>query len=210
MKLISRIVSPLESLSKQFGSERRLNASKLYDHTFGLTSDPLTLFACAFSALIQSVDHPGVSNIVLVNETGELAKKYNNRSIAQQNSIDVAWNLLMADKYSELRAAIFSSSSEQDHFRQIVIHSVMATDMSDPELKEMRNQQWKQTFGGNNVPSRRAMSRDIDNRKATIVIEHLMQTSSIAHTMQHVSNIFCFRTIFFIFVCMSQLTIFSF
>ena len=188
MKLISRIVSPLESLSKQYGSERRLNASKLYDHTFGLTSDPLTLFACAFSALIQSVDHPGVPNIVLVDEKGELAVKYENQSIAEQNSIDVAWNLLMADKYTDLRATIFSTPSEQDHFRQIVIHSVMATDMLDPKLKEMRHQQWKQTFGNSNISSRRTMSRDIDNRKATIVIEHLMQTSSIAHTMQHVST----------------------
>ena len=188
MKLISRIVSPLESLSKQFGSERRLNASKLYDHTFGLTSDPLTLFACAFSALIQSVDHPGVPNAVLVNEDGDLAKKYGGQSIAEQNSVEVAWNLLMADKYSDLRASIFPTSSEQNHFRQIVIHSVMATDMLDPKLKAMRNQQWKQTFGGNQVQNRRTMSRDIDNRKATIVIEHLMQTSSIAHTMQHVSS----------------------
>lgn len=186
MKLISRIVSPLESLSKQYGSERRLNASKLYDHTFGLTSDPLTLFACAFSALIQSVDHPGVPNNVLVRENGDLAVKYKNQSIAEQNSIDVAWNLLMADKYTDLRAALFSTSSEQHHFRQIVIHSVMATDMLDPKLKEMRHQQWKQTFGGSHLPHRRTMSRDIDNRKATIVIEHLMQTSSIAHTMQHV------------------------
>ena len=193
MKLTSRIVSPLESLSKQFGSERRLNASKLYDHTFGLTSDPLTLFACAFSALILSVDHPGVPNIVLVNENGDLAAKYKNQSIVEQNSIDVAWNLLMADKYSDLRATIFSTVSEQDHFRQIVIHSVMATDMLDPRLREMRNQQWKQTFGGSIVPSRRHMSRDIDNRKATIVIEHLMQTSNIAHTMQHVSSILLYH-----------------
>ena len=189
MKLISRIISPLESLSKQCGSERRLNASKLYDHTFGLTSDPLTLFACAFSALIQSVDHPGVPNAVLVHENDDLAVKYKNQSIAEQNSIDVAWSILMADKYTDLRAAIFSTSSEQDHFRQIVIHSIMATDMIDPQLKEMRHQKWKQTFGGSHSPSRRVMSRDMDNRKATIVIEHLMQTSSIAHTMQHVRSI---------------------
>jgi hypothetical protein len=66
--------------------------------------------------------------------------------------------------------------------------------MTDPKLKEMRNQQWKQTFGGSNVPSRRwTMNRDVDNRKATIVIEHLMQTSSIAHTMQHVRTKYAFH-----------------
>jgi hypothetical protein len=188
LKLISRIVSPLEMLSKQHGSERRLNASKVYDRTFGLTSDPLTLLACAFSALIQSVDHPGVSNSVLVEENGCLAKKFNNKSITEQNSIDVAWNLFMADTYIDLRAAMFASPTEQDHFRQIVNHCVLATDMLDPNLKDIRHRQWKCAFGSN-VPTCRSMGREMDNRKAAIVIGLLMQTSNVAHTMQHVRTI---------------------
>jgi 3'5'-cyclic nucleotide phosphodiesterase len=191
--LIGRIVSPLELLSKQYGSERRLNASKLHDHTFGLTSDPLTLFACAYSALIHEIDHPGVPNSVLVHENGVLAQTYNNKSIAEQNSFDVAWNLLMNHKYVDLQAAIFSTPSEQDHFRQIVINCVMAMDMYDLQLKDIRNQRWRSTFGTNMVVSSRRrfyFGREMDNRKATIVIEHLMQTSNIAHTMQHVSQRF--------------------
>lgn len=188
LKLISRIVSPLELLSKQYGSVRRLNASKLYDHTYGLTSDPLTLFACAFSALIHDVDHPGVTNIQLLKENGDLAKKYNNKSIAEQHAFDISWDLLMSDKYSNLRSAIFMNQTEQKHFRQIVINCVMATDIMDPELKEVRNRQWRQTFTSTVLPQRYA-GREMGNRKATIVIEHLMQTSDIAHTMQHVSRI---------------------
>lgn len=187
MKLISRIVSPLELLSKQFGSERRLNASKLYDHTYGLTSDPLTLFACAFSALIHDAGHPGVPNTQLVKEDGDLAKKYNNQSVAEQHSFNISWDLLMSDSYANLRSAIFMSPPEQDHFRQIVVNCVMATDILDPELKESRNRQWRQAFSSSS-PQRR-FDREMGNRKATIVIEHLMQTSDIAHTMQHVSPI---------------------
>jgi 3'5'-cyclic nucleotide phosphodiesterase len=187
LKLISRIVSPLELLSKQYGSERRLNASKLYDHTYGLTSDPLTLFACAFSALIHDVGHPGVPNVQLEKENGDLAKKYNSKSIAEQHSFDTSWDLLMGDKYANLRSAIFMNQAEQDHFRQIVINCVMATDILDPELKDSRNRQWRQAFS--NTSQQRRFDREMGNRKATIVIEHLMQTSDIAHTMQHVSRI---------------------
>jgi 3'5'-cyclic nucleotide phosphodiesterase len=185
--LISRIVSPLEILARQNGSERRLLASKLYDHTFGLTSDPLTLFACAFSALIHDVDHPGVPNSVLIQENGELAKLYKNKSVGEQNSVDLAWTLLMSDKYTDLRAAIFVTKSEQDHFRQVVVNCVMATDLMDPDLKESRNQRWRRAF--NESPARHSLARANDNRKASIVIEHLIQASDIAHTMQHVSLI---------------------
>ena len=36
------------------------------DHTYGITADPLTQFACVFSALIHDLDHPGVPNSQLV------------------------------------------------------------------------------------------------------------------------------------------------
>jgi hypothetical protein len=34
--------------------------SGLHDHTYGITSDPLTQFAVVFAALIHDVDHTGV------------------------------------------------------------------------------------------------------------------------------------------------------
>jgi len=37
------------------------NADALHDHTYGITSDPLTQFACAFSALI----HDGKCSLAL-------------------------------------------------------------------------------------------------------------------------------------------------
>ena len=185
--MISRIIAPRAALLHQKGSERRLLASKLHDHTFGLTSDPLTLFACAFSALIHDVDHCGVPNSVLIKENGDLAKLYQNKSIAEQNSVDLSWAVLMEDSYADLRAAIFETKDEQDHFRQIVVNCVMATDIMDPNLKADRNKRWGLAFGG--TPARNTLVREDDNRKATVVIEHLLQASDIAHTMQHVSRI---------------------
>ena len=78
IKLMSRIVAPAE-LDGRAGKKA---AVALHDHTYGITSDPLTRFACAFSALIHDVDHVGVSNAQLVKEESPLAAQYNDRSVA--------------------------------------------------------------------------------------------------------------------------------
>ena len=81
-KLLSRIVAP---------DVEDMHNKSLHDHTYGITSDPLTRFAVVFSALIHDVDHTGVSNAQLVKEKTKLAIDYNNKSVAEQNSVDVAW-----------------------------------------------------------------------------------------------------------------------
>jgi hypothetical protein len=62
-------------------------ASTLHDHTYGITSDPLTQFAGVFSALIHDADHTGVPPSSTENST--LARVYKNKSVAEQNSVDV-------------------------------------------------------------------------------------------------------------------------
>lgn len=124
----------------------------------------------------------GVSNGQLIQENEPLATHYKNRSVAEQNSINIAWNLLMEDEYKDFRKAIYSTQSEFTQFRQIVVNTVLATDVFDPELKEFRNARWEKTFSPQlesvcNIEGR--------NHKATIVIEHLIQASDVAHTMQH-------------------------
>ena len=58
IKLLSRIVAPSE-LDLDFAEDAQQAQSKLHDHTYGITSDPLSLYACAFSALIHDVDRVG-------------------------------------------------------------------------------------------------------------------------------------------------------
>jgi hypothetical protein len=58
IKLMSRIVAPTDQHMND-------NAATLHDHTYGITTDPLTQFACVFSALIHDVDHSGVPNTTL-------------------------------------------------------------------------------------------------------------------------------------------------
>jgi len=174
-KLLSRIVAPDIEVERH---------EQLHDHTYGITSDPLTQFACVFSALIHDADHPGVPNSQLVKEETEMAGTYEGKSIAEQNSINLAWSILLEDKYKDLRKSICRSQCEASRFRQLVVNAVCATDIIDKDLKAARNKRWEKAF------SLRSSFHDADiteqtNRKATIVIEHLIQASDVAHTMQH-------------------------
>ena len=112
---------------------------------------------------------------------------YKNKSVAEQNSVDLAYDLLMTDSYKNLRATIWTTKQEEARFRQLVVNSVMATDIMDKDLKNLRNARWEKAFSVDedtgDLPNW-VLSNNV-NRKATIVIEHLIQASDVAHTMQH-------------------------
>ena len=176
MKLLGRIVVP-DIMSE--------DARDLHDHTYGITSDPLTQFAVVLSAMLHDVDHPGVPNTTLVNEDNGIAARYKNKSVAEQNSVDLAWSLLMEDSYSALRRAIYATEAEFKRFRQLIVNTILATDIMDKELKVLRNARWENAFTDYTSRLTKESTRDTVNRKATIVIEHLIQASDVAHTMQH-------------------------
>ena len=184
-KYMSRIMSASE-VDVGDDRSRHLSATQeaLHDHTYGITSDPLTRFACVFSALIHDIDHPGVPNPQFVEENERLSRIYKKRSVAEQNSFDLAWDLLMDDRFSRLRNAISSNVLEFRRFRQIVVNSVMATDLGDKQSKELRNGRWKKAFAIGDEVQEESLSNS-KNRKATIIIEHLIQAADIAHTCQH-------------------------
>ena len=64
----------------------------------------------------------------------------------------------------------------------------MATDICDKQLKTLRNKRWEKAFSGDKVVNDEEgtdAAMVAINRKATIVLEHLIQASDVAHTMQH-------------------------
>mmetsp|Transcript_41802 Transcript_41802/g.100699 ORF Transcript_41802/g.100699 Transcript_41802/m.100699 type:complete len:1172 (+) Transcript_41802:71-3586(+) len=171
-KLLSRIVA-MKHIDE---------VQKLHDHTYGITSDPLTQFAVVFSSLIHDVDHRGVPNFLLVKEEPALGSMYRRQAVAEQNSVDVAWNLLMDPSFTELRRTIYTNVSELRRFRVLVVNCLMATDIFDKELAALRKARWENAFFGEHKDDDSQISI---NRKATIVIEHIIQASDVAHTMQH-------------------------
>jgi 3'5'-cyclic nucleotide phosphodiesterase len=70
---------------------------QFYYYSTGITSDPLTQFAVVLSALIHDVDHTGAPNAQLIKEGASIASIYSGKSVAEQNSIDLAWSLLVSD-----------------------------------------------------------------------------------------------------------------
>ena len=182
-KLLTRIAAT-EQADLSMPSTR--SSSGPSTNSFGITSDPLTQFAAFFCALIHDVDHPGVPNTNFAAEKPDLANVYLNRSIAEQNSIDLAWALLMRDEFRELRLCICADDAELLHFRQLVVQMVLATDIMDKEIGLLRKERWSKAFPAEGEEETSAHFDPIEtrNRKATIVIEHLIQASDVSHTMQ--------------------------
>ena len=144
--------------------------STLHDHTYGITSDPLTQFACAFSAMIHDADHTGAPNAQLIVERSSIAATWD-RSIAEQNSLDLSLKLLLSTDYQDLFRTICATREEAKRFHSLLVNVVLATDIVDKGLKELRNARWDKAF----KPSagqfdRPENERDAVNRKATIVV----------------------------------------
>jgi class 3 adenylate cyclase len=182
-KLLGRVVTPDissnqgESVTDQ--KARNQMAAQIHDFTHGLTSDPLASFALVFAGLIHDVDHLGISNAQLANEQPELAEYYRNKSVAEQNSLDIAWDLLMADRFKKMREYIFETQAELLRFRQLIVNMVLATDIFDKDFNKLRTDRWQRAFH-ENLPD--SVTKDL---RATIVMEHIIQASDVAHTMQH-------------------------
>eukprot|EP00980_Cylindrotheca_fusiformis_P012124 scaffold2929_cov107-Cylindrotheca_fusiformis.AAC.3 len=188
-KLLTRIVNMDERNGLEINTAtRRVEDVDLVDlagHSYGITSDPLTQFAVVFSAVIHDADHPGVPNTQLVKENTRCAQIYK-KSVAEQNSVNLAWDALMSEEYSALRACIYQTESELQRFRQLVVNTVMATDIADKELQALRKARWETAFStGESSMESSAGHIESEDRKATIVIEHLIQASDVSHTMQH-------------------------
>jgi len=73
-------------------------------------------------------------------------------------------------------------------FTSTIITLVLATDIMDKELGAQRKARWAKAFSGEETPATDEEEEGGQvhiNRKATIVLEHLIQASDVAHTMQH-------------------------
>jgi 3'5'-cyclic nucleotide phosphodiesterase len=180
-KLLKRILAP-DDVKQQM--EATTTMKSLHEHTFGIASDPICQFGVVFSALIHDCGHCGISNARLAIEEPMIAEKYDGRSIAEQRSLEIAFELLNQPRFKKLRACIYHNEDECVRFRHVVVNSVMATDIFDKEWTALRNARWNTAF--HEKAKEKAPDSVLDmNRKATIVLEHIILASDVAHTMQH-------------------------
>jgi hypothetical protein len=90
----------------------------------------------------------------------------------------------MEPEYSDLVNCICGNDrKETDRLKSLLTNAVLATDVFDKDLKQERDKKWDRVFGMVDLNSDEAGR--LDSLKATIVMEHLIQASDVAHTMQH-------------------------
>lgn len=179
-KLLKRIVAPCNVGGAD--QDKDITSLDVHNHTYGIGTDHIAQLAVVFSALIHDVGHTGVPNGQLAKEEPELAEKYVNKSIAEQRSVDIAWELLLLPHFENLRACMYQDETECRRFRHLVVNSVLATDIFDKELKDLRESRWDMAF---HCKEEANSTETYQHHKATIVMEHLIQASDVSHTMQH-------------------------
>ena len=140
-----------------------------------------SIFICSKITNID-VDHQGVPNAVLVEEKAEVAQIYNNKSVAEQNSLEIGWALLMEPCYRELRDALFQDNEEVVHLRKLLVTATLATDIADKELASMRRDRAAVALAvleDGFLPT----TDDIASQKATFILETLIQVADVSHLM---------------------------
>ena len=156
-----------------------------------IATDPWVPFAAVIAALIHDVDHrchhhPG---------DGDDALEEHEYHPPSNEKLEMVWGSFLEDPaFADLRMLLFTTQEEFDHFRQLVIQCVIATDRTDKVIKDWRRNRWERAFGQQeNVESdcadeekKEQHNGPIDvSLKATVMLELLVQTSDISHTMQH-------------------------
>ena len=101
-------------------------------------------------------------------------------------ALDVAWNELMQNSYSNLWAFLFVTQEDLSLFRRIVVNCVMATDSSDPELMSIQQARWERNCViSHGHPHDDESETDVLNSKVTLVVESIVQASNVSHALQH-------------------------
>ena len=103
-----------------------------------------------------------VPNRQLVVEGDDLALLYDDQSIAEQNSINIALSTLSDVRFAELYAMIAPTNSDELVFRKLVIDMLLCTDISSPERLQIGKSKWNSAFEtslksptSTTIPSRR-------------------------------------------------------
>jgi len=138
--------------------------------------DPLTEFALVLSAFVNDVDHPGVINEQLVAEKDALAVIYKS-STAERNSLDVFWKIFSQEGFCKLRRTIYRTNGEFEHFRQVMVQAILATDITNMSLQNDRMKRWGDSL-------RDGGTDRISNKDKTCLVEQLIQVADISHTME--------------------------
>jgi hypothetical protein len=156
-------------------------------------------FCLLFSALIHDLDHRGITNSQMIKEDYHgLFTKYPDGSLAEHNSVDVAFAFLNESKYEELRKSIATlnlgpsssatslvySTHQNDlsSFTSLVTTLVLSTDIMNPERTASCRTKWNEAFHPQNMIE--VQPSENTSKKDEVILEHLLQLADIGHCTQ--------------------------
>jgi hypothetical protein len=98
----------------------------------------------------------------------------------------------MKIEYTELRNAICGTQEELIRFRQLVVNSVLATDIMDKDLKQLRNTRWDKAFKmvDEGIADRDQDAEAVTNRKATTGEFVKVPSIQIIRSINFLSHVF--------------------
>ena len=104
----------------------------------------------------------------------------------------------MDPMFDELRSAIYADRDEFIQFREVVVNSVIATDIFNEDATSARNKRWEKVFYRERAKEQHcdatcatgstaedSHNKKLSDLKATLMIDCIMQASDICPTMQH-------------------------
>lgn len=132
--------------------------------TYGFRDDPLMQFSLLFAALIHDVQHQGIPNRQLANEDDILAVKYNDQSIAENQSLYIGFTELLKSDYVKLRFVLFPQKEDYRRFRSACVDLVLSTDIASPDRSQIGKSKWKEAFGDPYETVERKVLKQLERR----------------------------------------------
>ena len=138
---------------------------------------PWVKFAMLLAAFIRDVDPPRMPSV----EGEESEMKLLLESVTEQKSVAIAFDILMDDKFKDLRQALCPSKSELRRFWGLVRNLHLATDRSNGCLPSSVLKRWDQAFGQDVLETAR-------DKKVAPTLEHIASIAQESHAIQHWDN----------------------
>jgi Adenylate and Guanylate cyclase catalytic domain/3'5'-cyclic nucleotide phosphodiesterase len=148
--------------------------------TLDMGSDGLMRFAALLAALIHNVDHPGLTDEELVLEKAAVVAVYGNRSVAEQNALDIGWKAFVEGPYADLRACICPTNEEMKRLHQMLRSAVLATDINRDKGQRLQTE----LIEGSDI-------------KTTTLFDDMMLASANFHYLQDFSTYREFNALLF-------------
>lgn len=141
----------------------------------------------------------------LSHDLDPLAILYNDQSIAEQNSLTVAFTYLMKEEFTELRHVLFGNEKNKDElirFRSNVIDLVLCTDIFSSERNLIVSSKYEQNFGRETVPTEEKKEEEEEQNmgnnpsskdtnpdhpnatKAIVVLQQMLRIADVAANIQ--------------------------